>query len=91
MVKTRRQDPITVYGCRSTPFLTGRSPDSRSSASASAPCRRAAGLSQVQLGDLVGRDHKTIHRYETAQTSPNLLDLILIAHAVGVPLAELTG
>ncbi|MFB9464547.1 helix-turn-helix domain-containing protein [Streptomyces cinereospinus] len=54
-------------------------------------CRRAAGLSQVQLGDLVGRDHKTIHRYETAQTSPNLLDLILIAHAVGVPLAELTG
>ncbi|MFE4051254.1 helix-turn-helix domain-containing protein [Streptomyces sp. YIM B13518] len=54
-------------------------------------CRRAAGLSQVQLGELVGRDHKTIHRYETAQTSPNLLDLILIAHAVGAPLADLVG
>ncbi|MCP8707474.1 helix-turn-helix transcriptional regulator [Streptomyces sp. AC04842] len=53
--------------------------------------RRAAGLSQVQLGELVGRDHKTIHRYETAQTSPSLLDLILIAHAAGVSLAELVG
>lgn len=51
--------------------------------------RRAAGLSQVELGERVGRDHKTIHRYETAISIPNLFDLLLIADATGVPLADL--
>lgn len=51
--------------------------------------RRAAHLSQVQLGERIGRDHKTVHRYETAATSPNLTELLLIAHALGVPLADL--
>jgi transcriptional regulator with XRE-family HTH domain len=51
--------------------------------------RRQAGMSQVQLGEAVGRDHKTVHRWETALTAPTLMDLILIAHAVNVPLAEL--
>lgn len=51
--------------------------------------RRAAGLSQLQLGERVGRDHKTIHRYETAISIPNLVDLLLIAHALDVPLADL--
>jgi transcriptional regulator with XRE-family HTH domain len=51
--------------------------------------RRAAGLSQVQLGERVGRDHKSIHRYETAQRAPSLTDLLLIADALGTPLAEL--
>jgi transcriptional regulator with XRE-family HTH domain len=51
--------------------------------------RRAAGLSQVQLGERVGRDHKTIHRWETAATNPNLVDLLLLANALGVPLADL--
>lgn len=51
--------------------------------------RRAAGLSQVQLGDRVGRDHKTIHRWETAQTNVSLDDLLLLAHALGMPLADL--
>ncbi|MEU3683795.1 helix-turn-helix transcriptional regulator [Streptomyces sp. NPDC030592] len=51
--------------------------------------RRAAGLSQIQLGERIGRDHKTIHRWETAITDPTLTDLILIADAIGVPLGEL--
>ena len=51
--------------------------------------RRHLDLSQVQLGELVGRDHKTIHRYETAQRAPSLTDLLLIADALGVPLADL--
>jgi transcriptional regulator with XRE-family HTH domain len=51
--------------------------------------RRDAQLSQVQLGERVGRDHKTIHRYETAASAPNLIDLLLIANATGVPLADL--
>ncbi|MFC9682659.1 helix-turn-helix domain-containing protein [Streptomyces sp. NPDC056948] len=41
--------------------------------------RRRAGLSQLQLGERVGLDHKTIHRYETAQRAPSL----------NVPLADL--
>ncbi len=51
--------------------------------------RRAAGLSQAELGERVGRDHKTIHRYETAATAPSLVELLLIADALAVPLAEL--
>jgi transcriptional regulator with XRE-family HTH domain len=51
--------------------------------------RRQAGLSQMQLGERVGRDHKTIHRYETAQRAPSLTDLLLIADALNTPLAEL--
>ena len=51
--------------------------------------RRAARLSQVQLGERVGRDHKTIHRWETAATDPTLTDLLLLADALNVPLAEL--
>lgn len=51
--------------------------------------RRAASLSQVQLGERIGRDHKTVHRYETALTAPTLVDLLLIADAVNVPLAEI--
>jgi len=51
--------------------------------------RRAAGLSQVQLGEHVGRDHKTIHRWETAQTNLSLTDLLLLAHALRIPLGDL--
>ncbi|MEH0627829.1 helix-turn-helix transcriptional regulator [Streptomyces stelliscabiei] len=51
--------------------------------------RRAAKLSQIQLGERVGRDHKTIHRYEVASSIPTLVDLLLIADALGVPLADL--
>ncbi|CAM5588164.1 helix-turn-helix domain-containing protein [Streptomyces purpurascens] len=51
--------------------------------------RRRAGLSQVQLAERVGLDHKTIHRYETAQRAPSLTELLLIADALSVPLADL--
>lgn len=51
--------------------------------------RREVGLSQLVLAERVGRDHKTIHRWETAATSPDLNDLLLLAHALNVPLADL--
>ncbi len=51
--------------------------------------RRAAKLSQVALAERVGRDHKTIHRWENAATPPDLVDLLLLADALGVPLADL--
>ncbi|MEU0220447.1 helix-turn-helix transcriptional regulator [Streptomyces sp. NPDC006265] len=51
--------------------------------------RRRADLSQVQLGERVGLDHKTIHRYETAQRAPSLNELLLIADALRIPLADL--
>jgi transcriptional regulator with XRE-family HTH domain len=51
--------------------------------------RRAAGLSQIRLGERIGRDHKTVHRYETAATAPSLDDLLLIADALDTPLADL--
>lgn len=51
--------------------------------------RRAASLSQLQLGERIGRDHKTIHRYEYGTSVPSLDDLLLIADALGIPLADL--
>jgi transcriptional regulator with XRE-family HTH domain len=52
--------------------------------------RSAARLTQVQLGERIGRDHKTIHRYEAASRIPNLVDLLLIADATGTTVPELT-
>lgn len=51
--------------------------------------RRKHGLSQVQLGERIGRDHKTISRWENAIRAPDLNDLLLLAHALDVPLADL--
>ncbi|MGW4223060.1 helix-turn-helix domain-containing protein [Streptomyces bauhiniae] len=51
--------------------------------------RRAARLSQIQLGERIGRDDKTISRWENAHTAPDLTDLLRIADALGVPLADL--
>lgn len=51
--------------------------------------RLHAGLTQLQLGERVGRDHRTIHRWEYAQRIPDLEDLLLLADAVGVPLRDL--
>ncbi|MFJ2719348.1 helix-turn-helix domain-containing protein [Streptomyces sp. NPDC087437] len=51
--------------------------------------RTEAKMSQVELGERVGRDHKTIHRYETAQRVPTLFDLLLIANALGKRPSEL--
>jgi transcriptional regulator with XRE-family HTH domain len=51
--------------------------------------RRQAGLSQIDLGERIGRDHKTISRWENAHRAPDLTDLLLIADVLGVPLADL--
>ncbi|MGW4670058.1 helix-turn-helix domain-containing protein [Streptomyces sp. NPDC004324] len=51
--------------------------------------REGAGLTQLQLGERIGRDHRTIHRWEYAYRVPNLEDLLLLADALDVPLADL--
>ena len=51
--------------------------------------RRRAGLSQEQLGDLVGMERRTIQRYESGARDPRYTDLLLIADALEVPLAVL--
>jgi transcriptional regulator with XRE-family HTH domain len=51
--------------------------------------RLNANLTQLQLGELIGRDHRTIHRWEYALRIPDLEDLLLIADAIDVPLSEL--
>ncbi|MGW4850125.1 helix-turn-helix transcriptional regulator [Streptomyces sp. NPDC004288] len=51
--------------------------------------RLQANLSQMELGTLVGVDHKTIHRVEYGTSDPGLGLLLQIASAVKVPLSEL--
>jgi transcriptional regulator with XRE-family HTH domain len=51
--------------------------------------RRELHLSQSALGERVGRDHKTIHRWETAATGMSVNDLLLLAAALGVPVEQL--
>lgn len=51
--------------------------------------RRTAGLTQEELAEHVGRDRKTIVRWENAYSVPDLVDLLLIADALRVPLADL--
>lgn len=51
--------------------------------------RRHSNLTQLQLGERIGRDHRTIHRWEYATSVPDLEDLLLLADALGVPLADL--
>ncbi|GAA3852780.1 hypothetical protein GCM10023084_03750 [Streptomyces lacrimifluminis] len=51
--------------------------------------RERAGLTQLQLGNRIGRDHRTIHRWEYAYRIPNLEDLLVLADALNVPLADL--
>ncbi|MCX4994244.1 helix-turn-helix domain-containing protein [Streptomyces longwoodensis] len=53
--------------------------------------RRAAGLSQLALAERIGRDHRTVHRWEYATADPSTTDLLLLADALGVPLSELVG
>ena len=53
--------------------------------------RRNAGLTQEQLAEQVGCDRKTIVRWENAYSAPGLIDLLLIAYALDVELAELVG
>lgn len=56
-----------------------------------ADLRRSAELSQDQLADLAGVERRTIQRYEGGRRDPRFADLLLIAHALRVPLAELVA
>jgi len=51
--------------------------------------REAAKLSQEKLGELTGLDRKTVNRIEQGAYSTLLDHLLLIADALGVPLADL--
>ncbi|MET8694663.1 helix-turn-helix transcriptional regulator [Streptomyces bauhiniae] len=51
--------------------------------------RKAAGLTQIRLGERIGCDDKTISRWENGHHPPDLNDLLLIADACNVPLADL--
>lgn len=53
--------------------------------------RGERGLSQERLGELVDLDRKTINRIEQGAHSTLLDHLLLIADALGVPLADLVG
>ncbi|GGX01766.1 helix-turn-helix transcriptional regulator [Streptomyces chryseus] len=48
-----------------------------------------ADLSQVALAELVGIDHKTVHRIEYGVSDPRLGLLAQLARALRVPLADL--
>ncbi|WP_371612863.1 helix-turn-helix transcriptional regulator [Streptomyces clavifer] len=52
--------------------------------------RRTASLSQDQLADRVGVERRTIQRYESGERDPRYTDLLLIAAALDIPLADLT-
>lgn len=53
--------------------------------------RLRANLTQEALAELVGVDHKTVHRVEYGTSDPSLGLLLRIAVAVNVPLAELVA
>jgi transcriptional regulator with XRE-family HTH domain len=54
--------------------------------------RKQRGMSQRQLGVLIGKDHRTIGRMETGDVScDNRHTLAAIADVLGVPLDRLTG
>ena len=46
--------------------------------------RRAAGLSQVELGRLIGQDRFSIHRLETGKRPIYVTELCEIANVLGV-------
>ncbi|GGZ51943.1 helix-turn-helix domain-containing protein [Streptomyces rubiginosohelvolus] len=51
--------------------------------------REDRGLTQIQLGERAGMDHKTVHRIEYATSDPSLSMLLRLAAALDVELAEL--
>ncbi|MHA4774775.1 helix-turn-helix domain-containing protein [Streptomyces sp. MSC1_001] len=51
--------------------------------------RRGAGLSQDQLAERIGKERRSIQRYERAERDPSFSDLVLIANALGVTVADL--
>jgi transcriptional regulator with XRE-family HTH domain len=54
-----------------------------------AALRTQAGFSQDQLAERAGLERRSIQRYEAGTREPQYGDLLLIAHALGTPLADL--
>lgn len=53
--------------------------------------RENRGLTQLQLAEKAGMDHKTVHRIEYATSDPSLSMLLRLAAALDVELAELVA
>lgn len=53
--------------------------------------RERANLTQLQLGQLIGREHKTVHYFEYGTRVATLDDLLLIAAALDVLLSDLVA
>ena len=53
--------------------------------------RLAAGLTQIQLAQLIGVTHAAISYWENGVNIPNVLDCIRIADVLGISLDELVG
>jgi transcriptional regulator with XRE-family HTH domain len=51
--------------------------------------RRRAGLSQERLAERAFLERKAINRYETGVRTPTVVELLLIADALGVPVSSL--
>jgi DNA-binding XRE family transcriptional regulator len=56
-----------------------------------AALRRQARLSQDQLAVRAGLDRRSIQRYEAGERDPRYADLLLLADALDVTLADLVG
>ncbi|MEU3507978.1 helix-turn-helix transcriptional regulator [Streptomyces longwoodensis] len=53
--------------------------------------RVRASLTQLALGERIGRDHRTIHRWEYATAEPSLTDLLLLAAALDTTVGQILG
>ncbi|WP_284975663.1 helix-turn-helix transcriptional regulator [Arthrobacter sp. efr-133-TYG-104] len=53
--------------------------------------RRAAGITQGTLADLIGTSARTIHAIETGTGNPSLLTVVAAANAVGLRLGTIDG
>jgi ribosome-binding protein aMBF1 (putative translation factor) len=51
--------------------------------------RKEAGLSQDQLADRIGKERRSVQRYERGERDPSFSDLVLIAHGLDVALETL--
>ncbi len=53
--------------------------------------RRAAGITQCTLADLIGTSARTVHAIETGTGNPSLLSVVAAANAVGLHLGTIDG
>lgn len=53
--------------------------------------RKAAGITQGTLADLIGASARTVHAIETGTGNPSLLTVVAAANAVGLHLVTLDG